>query len=344
MKSGEFLRAALLPLTNLSVLFSLIAFWLMISLAAAAGILGVWLAVVILPALFRYMTNLVETTGRGRTPEPPGSEFFRWIGDSWSLFPALIAVALAWGSYALYNAAGKGPMILLIIAAGLLYPALLGVLAITHSPLQSVNPVALRNLIGRIGFPYLVAPAYLALIVFLGSLARNFAYRIDVFLEMMLIFSLHTVIGSVMSSQDIFDDVSIPDATEPGHSEIEQNLERARNAILTHAYGFISRGNREGGLKYIVDDIERDPDVLGAWAWYFDRMLGWEQKQHALFFAQKYIHDLLLHGDEIPALKVIMRCRLIDEQFRPLKEDLQSSILAAQSSGNNELAAVLKRF
>jgi len=337
------MRAALLPLTDPSVLFSLLVFWLLISLAAAAGMLGVWLAVVILPALFRYLTNLVETTGRGRNPEPPGAEFFRWIGDSWSLFPAVIVVAVAWASYELYSVAGSGPMIALIVVAGLLYPAVLGVLSITHSPLQSVNPVALWNFIGRIGQSYLIAPAYLAVVAWLSTLAQEFSFLIDVLIQMLLLFSLHSVIGGIMSPHDVFDDLSIPDPVESSREKLAEDLEGSRNATLTHAYGFISRGNREGGFKHIMDEIAQEADVATAWAWYFDRMMRWEQKQHALFFAQRYVHDLLLHGETIPAVKVILRCRLVDERFRPLADDLQAAIRAAESSGNNELAAVLQR-
>lgn len=343
MKPADLMRAAILPLTSPSVLFSLLAFWLLLSLAAAAGLLGIWLAVVIVPAVFRYLTNLVETTGRGRNPAPPGTEFFRWIGDSWSLFPAVIAVAVASASFALYGAAGAGPMIAFIVVAGLLYPALLGVLAITHSPLQSVNPVALWNFIGRIGASYLVAPAYLAVIVYLSTLVRDFSYRVDVLIEMFLLFSAHSVIGSIMSRHDIFDDLSIPDAVEASREALAQDLERSRNAVLTHAYGFISRDNREGGFKHIMDEIAKEADVATAWAWYFERMMRWEQKRHALLFAQRYVHDLLLHGETIPALKVILRCRLVDEQFKPLAEDMQAAIRAAESSGNNELVAVLKQ-
>jgi hypothetical protein len=164
-----------------------------------------------------------------------------------------------------------------------------------------------------------------------------------VFLEMLMIFSLHALIGSIMTAHDIFDDVSIPDDVERGDEELAQDLEKKRASILSHAYGFISRGNREGGFKHIVDEMAGETDVPAAWAWYFDRMSRWEQKQHALFFAQRYVHDLLLHGEKIPAIKVIMRCRLIDEQFRPLGEDVPAAILAAESTGNYELAAVLRR-
>ena len=72
-------------------------------------------------------------------------------------------------------------------------------------------------------------------------------------------------------------------------------------------------------------------------------MLAWEQQQHALFFAQKYIHDALRHGEKIPAVKVILRCRLVDEQFHPFRDDLPAAVAAAESTGNIELAAVLKQ-
>jgi hypothetical protein len=160
---------------------------------------------------------------------------------------------------------------------------------------------------------------------------------------MLLISSVFSVIGSLIEPYGLMEDVSIPDSLEPDEEAIAGDLEKVRVEVLTHAYGFVSRGNREGGFKHITDWIAKDPDVVAAWAWFFDRMMGWEQKEHALFFAQQYVHDMLQHGEKIPALKVIMRCRLVNEQFRPLREDMPAAIAAAESSGNIELATVLKR-
>ena len=343
MKPEALLQAAIVPLTNLSVLFALMMFWLLLILVSAAGMLGIWLGIVIVPALFRYLTNLVETIGSNRTPQPPGGEFFRWVGETWSLFPFIIVIALAWASYGLHNASADSLMVLLIAVAGLLYPAMLGVLSVTHSPLQSMNPVALKHFIQRIGFPYLIAPVFLLLIIFLSTTAQNLPYKTDLLFDIFLIFSLHAVIGSIMAPHDIFEDVHIPEAAEDGADEIAAQTEKTRIAALSHAYGFVSRGNRDGGFRHIFDVIEKDPDTVAAWAWFFDRMMRWEQNEHALFFAQHYIHDMLQHGEKIPALKVIIRCRLVNEQFKPLREDMAAVIEAAESSGNIELAAVLKR-
>ena len=121
-----------------------------------------------------------------------------------------------------------------------------------------------------------------------------------------------------------------------------ENLEANRAGVLAHAYGFISRNNREGGFKHILEEIGRDPDPARAWMWYFERMQQWDERQHALFFAQHMIRDMLRHGETVPALKLLMRCQMQDEGFRPFREDIPALAEAAENGGNTELAAVLK--
>ena len=55
MKATDGLRAALYPLTAPAVLVPLIVFWLLIALAMATGLLGLWLLIVIVPAVFRFL-------------------------------------------------------------------------------------------------------------------------------------------------------------------------------------------------------------------------------------------------------------------------------------------------
>lgn len=343
MSTSKLLRAALLPLTESSVLFALAGFWLLVALAKAAGMFGVWLALIIVPAVIRYQLYLLEAQAHGRAPEPPGIEFFNWVHDAWTLFPVVILVAVAWIGSVTQSAAGTGAMVVILGTFAAVYPAMLGVLAITHSPLQSVNPVALHRFIGRCGPSYAIAPAYLLLVAFLLWVSRELNPLASAFIEMFFVFSLHAVIGAVIEPHGIVDDVYIPDAAEPGEDERAADVVKSRTAVLGHAYGFISRDNREGGFDHIVNAIANDPDPKAAWAWYFDRMLGWENRQHALFFAQHYVRDALQHGEQVAALKAIMRCRLVDEGFRPFPDDVPAAIAAAEATRNTELAAVLKR-
>ncbi len=136
-------------------------------------------------------------------------------------------------------------------------------------------------------------------------------------------------------------DGDIPAPLEKDAAEIAGDLERARKKVLNHAYGFISRDNRTGGFNHLFDWIRKDPDPVAAWAWFFDQMLRWENQRPAMFFAQHYLHDQLQYGEQVPAVKLIMRCRLIDENFRPLPEDLPAAIAACDACANDELAAIL---
>jgi putative membrane protein insertion efficiency factor len=126
----------------------------------------------------------------------------------------------------------------------------------------------------------------------------------------------------------------------PDSKEVEQRR-KERTVVLNHAYGFISRDNRAGGFKHIHDWIEQDADPDDAWSWFFDQMMLWEIKDPALLFAQEYLTRLLHDGDYTKAVKVITRCRYINESFLPLSDDRELAREAAEACGNDELAASL---
>jgi len=128
----------------------------------------------------------------------------------------------------------------------------------------------------------------------------------------------------------------------PCDKEVEE-LRKERAAVLDHAYGFISRDNREGGFQHIHNRLEEDPDPDDAWSWFFDQMMLWELKEPALLFAQRYLTRLLHDGDYSKAVKVLTRCRYVNDSFLPLTDDRELACEAAQHCGNEEMAGVLER-
>jgi hypothetical protein len=343
MKPGSLLRAAFLPLIEPAVLFPLLMFWVFVCIGTSGSPLGVLVLILSLPPIFRYQMIILEAGARNRVPTSFDAEFFNWTGTLWALFPLPVVIGLfVLGVSAAESFGSAGAYAVVVIASGLL-PASLAVLAITHSPTQSLNPIAIGRLLKATGESFWLASAYLLLISWLAVQAEQLPNIAGNFVQLFLMFSFSAVTGALIEPFGLIDDVSIPDALEADDEEITDNLDIARAAVLAHAYSFVSRNNREGGFRHITEWIEKYTDAVGAWAWFFDRMMRWEEKQHALFFAQQYIHDMLRHGEKIPALKVIMRCRLVNEQFHPLREDLPAAIEAAESTGNIELAAVLRR-
>jgi len=340
---NSILRAVIAPLTELTILFPILLFWALVTFGIARLPLGLLVLILSLPPLFRYQSFVVEAYAGGKAPGAFDAEFFSWIGTGWTLFPLVLAVLFGIVGVYATDALGVTGTWLVIVLAAAIYPASLGVLAITHSSLQAMNPVAIFRVYQQVGAQFLVAPTYFLVLAGLALQARELPIGVFVFGGLFVLFSLAALVGLLIAPSRLIHNVYIPDALEKTVDEVSADLEESRVAVLSHAYGFVSRGNREGGFRHIFAEIEKDPDPGAAWAWYFERMLGWEEQQHALFFAQHYIHDMLAYGEFTPVLKVIMRCRLVDPQFKPLPEDLPAAIEAAENSGNIELATVLKQ-
>ena len=72
-------------------------------------------------------------------------------------------------------------------------------------------------------------------------------------------------------------------------------------------------------------------------------MLRWEVSEPSLFFAQEYLKALLADGQQVNAVKLMMRCRMLNETWKPLAEDRHAAIAAARACDNEDLASVLER-
>ena len=343
MSATDVLRAVAAPLTELTILLPLLLFWAAIALGLWGGILGIFVIILSLPPLFRFQSDILDAFASGRVPGAFDAEHFSWVGSLWALFPLPLAAVWAAAGVAAFGAWGSTGAMGVAVVGALLIPASLAVLTITRSSLQALNPVAVWRVYERAGPAFLIAPAWvlaaIAALAGFGDLPR-WAW---VLCGLYLLFSLAALVGTLIAPARLVREVSIPDAREPDAAKTAVNLESARARALTHAYGFISRDNRRGGFEHLFAAIESDPDPAGAWAWYFNRMLGWENPMHALFFGQHYVHDALARGEDVRALKAVMRCRLVDAQFRPFPDDLERVRQAAERTGNAALAEVLKR-
>ncbi len=343
-KPLDLVRAIAYPLTESSVLVPLLFFWLTVSLASWGGVLGLFLMFLVLPAVFRYQMILLEARARGVTPAVPGIEFFNWFGNAWSLFPVLVAVLLVLATVEAGAKFGVAGTLVVLVLGAFVFPASIAVLAITHSPLQSLNPVALSRLWKKCAATFWLATLSMLLFSWLSAVAEGLPMMLAVLVQLLLSFAFFSLVGSLMRPYGLIEDIDVPPSLQNDAILATAELEESREATLNHAYGFISRGNREGGLQHLLRWLEEDPDPVSAWSWFFESMLRWDSPQAALFFAQHYIHDHLQHGEQVPAVKLIMRCRLVDEQFRPFPEDIEAAISACDACDNKELGGRLRHY
>ena len=143
MSATDILRVMLAPLREFTILAPLLMFWTLIALGIWGGVLGIFVLVLTLSPLFRFLSFVVESYANGQVPSAFDAEFFNWVGTMWTMFPLLLAILFGVATYYATQAWGSaGTWLVVVVAAGIV-PASLAVLAITHSALQALNPLAL---------------------------------------------------------------------------------------------------------------------------------------------------------------------------------------------------------
>jgi hypothetical protein len=344
MKASDLARAFALPLTQLPVLFAMLLFFGFLELAFAWGILGLFLAFLIVPAMFRYLMQILDAQLRGQDPAPPDVDLFLWFGSAWRIFSAVHVFFLIYATYVLGSRFGVVGLLTVFIVFAVFLPASLAVLAITRLPLESLNPRAVGGLIRRCGPTYWIAPSFLlvALIMSWFISATSLPDLAKEFVGFYFVFACYAVVGAVARPQQLHKEVDIPEPQAPDEDQIDASLSQERTAVLNHAYGFISRGNRDGGFKHLYGHLGRDPEPYTAWRWFFEQMLRWESQEPALLFGQQYLSRLLHDGDYVAAVKLIMRCRLTNAAFKPLGGDMELALEAAEHCHNDELISILR--
>ena len=333
------------PATNASVLMSYLLFYVLLKFAASGGILGLFLTFLVLPGLLRNLMLILESRAKGEEAGPVTVDHFLWFGSAWSLFSAVHVVILVYATYVLGGRYGLAAMLAAVALLATVIPASLAVLAITRSPLQCLNPRPVFGVIQRCGAGYWVLPTYFLIAVFfvrwLGVLSLPDYVR--ELIAFYLVFAFFALLGGVIQPHRFHREVDIHDPAEPDQETLGENLQQERTAVLNHAYGFISRGNRAGGFKHIRDWLQQDPEPDDAWAWFFDQMIRWEIKEPALVFAQTYLTRLLHDKEYVAAVKVMTRCRYANQSFRPLADDRELALEAAEHCQNDELSSLLER-
>ena len=350
MKATDILREAVYPLSDLTTLLANVGFALIITLVLSAvslgpfGLLSLVLLLITIPAYFRYALYLLEARAQGHKSPPVGIELFDWVGNFWSLFPLVFLAFVVWLDIYVYLTVSLAAAQLLLAALLFIYPASIAVLAITRSPLGSLSPVNLYHMIRLCGRDYLWIVFALITVMF----AISYLFTRDLWLLAYVVaanygfFLLFTLTGAVLHANSIMDEIEIEDPLESSEDKLADDLLKERRNIATHAYGFVSRGNRDGGLKHIRQRIAEETDADAACRWFFQEMMRWESKDAALFFAQDYFAHLLAEQLESDALKLISQCLHEDPRWKPLQRDRAAALELAEKYARDDLIRSLK--
>lgn len=345
MKPVEFAAELAYPLTNLAIVLAMLFFWLLSALVWNAHLFGIVLGAIVFPAYLRYLLYLLEARANGRQPPVPSIEMFSVWSHTWALTPLILVAAIVWAEIALYGTGLIWGAALLLLVAIVVMPLSLAVLAITHSPVESLNPLAMLRMARACGANYALVPAtMLALaLVFLG-LARagvpSLVIDLGTSYQLILLF---TMTGTVLQAKNIAVEVGIDTDSSLAVDTAQANLDAARLNVANHAYGFVSRANREGGFAHIREWLGEEVDRAAGEAWFFREMLRWESTDAALFFGQEYLASALQRGDDRTAAKIVTRCLHENPAWRPRQSDRAAVDEFLARTGRDDLRRLLGR-
>jgi hypothetical protein len=215
----------------------------------------------------------------------------------------------------------------------------------TRSPLASLDPLTVIAVIRRTLPGYLLIPLS-TLGISAGMYGLMRAGVSQLWLNLVAtyqVFLFCSLTGAVMYRSKLHLEVDIPKGIETDYHVQHDRLDRERQAVASHAYGFISRGNREGGLKHVQDRIDEEADVDGAYQWFFDEMMRWESSDVVLYFAQAYLSRLLRLDQHAAAIRLLTRCLHRNANFHPLEQDRQLVTRMLQEHRRPDLLAALEK-
>lgn len=339
MTASDIARELLFPLTNMAIVTAMIFFWLLFGLGQKAGLFGIALLFLATPAYLRYLLYLLETRAKGQAAPVPEIAMFNPADNFWSLTPLILIAVGIWSGILFGTKISLFGVMLIGLATMTIIPASLAVLAVTHSPQESLNPAAIVHMIRACGPAYAAVP----FAQFLMTMSFVAMFRADVPLLLIelgmsyQIFLMFTMTGAVLRANDVAIQVDIEDPLPPTEKALSADLLKERQRVANHAYGFISRGNRTGGFAHIRQWLEQETHRDEAYQWFFQQMLTWENAVPALFFAQEFLNLLLKWNMDREALKLIARCLHEDPRWRPGQEDRDAVQELLQRHGREDL-------
>jgi hypothetical protein len=321
----------------------LVAGALLLALASAAGLFGVWLAVVAGMILAAYAFRLLDWVAEGR--DRPGGMPARMLSPWHERRPLWLALA----AFVLWGAAEWSVRRLGVLPAG--FPALLCFLVLPAAvallglgrvhPSNVLNPVALARTVAGLGWRYaLILVAVLAaLLVLRASSATPPGAVAARFIELYAIFAAFSLVGGALYVRRGVlgtETVDSPEQRIAGALNAEQ---KSRDALLDEAYRLLRAGRRQDAYDRLGSHIARQADPLAEHGVVFDGLAEWRDKTTALDVGRTLISALIAARRSREALAVAGRCLGWSPAFRPARgSETLRLVYEAREAGRHALA------
>jgi len=250
------LRALSMPFHLTSLLFVAVVATLLAllwSVAAPLALVALFGTFILVSWLNKYAFAQLEQAAHGVRDAPVAS--VEMLGPFGGVRPWVHPVLAGGVLFLMHVVPGQGP-VAAGVAASLLFPASVGVLAITHRVIDAINPRALWRVIVGMGWIYLLLVAAVAVIAVCGvGVAVMPAWNVIRFavLELLLL-CLYTLIGGAIFARR--HELGFEPRASPERSaeKVESEYARRRQTMMDEVYGLVR-----------VSNAARAGEVLKQW-------------------------------------------------------------------------------
>ena len=323
-----------------TILVTSAVYGLLALIVSLAGILGIWLGLLLSISIWRYSYSILRAHAQGhkRIP-PPDLDSMNPVGE-WGVFWHLILFPGLFFAGLLYPPTGLIFSVLVAVA----FPASAALMGITSNISQSVRPSAMIE-VARVfgsdyfalvlGYIWVLVVGYMILWL-LSNLGGLMPLLFSFIVEIWLLLASFALIGSSLRKHRL--QFEIPGEIVPEEEKVLTRQHEDWHRDLDIAYASFRSELKSSGYKTLHDLVERNHDSLEVNHWLFENMLEWQDKKYALEVAAKLMPRLLSRNDGAGALELYNRCRRRDPEFR--LPELQAERLAeyARSIGHTGVA------
>lgn len=299
----------------------LVVFALLNVLADAAGLLGIWLKMILLVAIWAYAFRLLDSVAEGRHQPPEMSASTLNPVDERRPLWLLLVAGIGYG----INAA-LGPSLPAAAGAALGYillallPAAIAILSLHDAaPTRILNPLDITRAVRGMGKYYLVCLLVLVLGVFLFRFAAvsPLLRPVSVFLQLYALLVVFSVIGGTLYLRRHELGTATVDSPEQRTARELLEQDKAHDEMIDEIY----RLSRAGKLTAAYEQIKQQVTAPGSPALQrarmFESLSRWDDKRLALRIGRELVGELIEIRRSGDALDVMTRCLEWDPTFRP---------------------------
>jgi hypothetical protein len=335
------LRHLLMALVSPVLSIGAIVLALLVTLADAAGLFGLWLAILLFAAIAKYPYAIARSAAAGMREPPPAAidDFNPGAAPEFLAHAGLVIAVLAW----LWTADGT-MMTLSALALALLLPASIAIMATSGSLVAAVNPAGLAQLIGALG------AGYGLLLAFMLGLAAV-ALGIDRLLQITLLSRvvwLYALLGTFAATGTLLHlnrfALELPVGSTADERESGDRREQARewSVAVERIYALLSAGDATRGYAAIDALLASEAHSPATYELLYERLREWRMHRHTSHFALGFVAKLTAERSLQRALEVTEERLRHDPDFRPPRHVAVEIAAHARAVGHASTAAMLE--